>query len=386
MRPLPLWPVVFALFAAVPCRAQNDTARAQLEALGGAATPAPQDEHGKTVVVPIEPPTAKEFGKALRWGAINVVAHQWQDGSWGENNHQLFGQRNTLYTRNAITAIVLGALERMPRKNSDLSQALQHGRDYLLKNGLPPADSPRNEINDKPYSLAFGLTWLLRHPELGDQKQRVQLYLKEIDALASGNLSYSEEDKVVATFQVALLALAVDDARALGHAVPKDLLERLGAKDFAGAYAHCGYYVNRREDEHAAAPREALCLLAAERSGAEVDQARLEKAVETFLRDLAGLKEVVDSGRGAHDYKRHAWAPYMYIFGIYWTTQAAKRLPKAKAHDAAAILARTLIDEQENAGAWQDSAYFSGRSYDTAYAMCALMDQAEILGVKPDFK
>lgn len=379
----------WALLAAAGCAwGQSELSEETRRALASwGAEPAAQEAPRATPRKTVLPVTKKELETALAWGARNLEAHQWQDGSWGQNRHVAFGTPNTLYVRVANTAIVLDALERLPRRD-ERAKTLAQGRRFLLEADLKEGDDTvwwrDTYTNYKPYALAYGLSWLLRQDAIADKRERVKQYLEEID---KAPLDYSFKDDGArnapsSSFQVALLLLAVCEAEAAGHAPPEGLKTRLAARlEFAGEGRE-GYYAGSLDAGAGAVGRAALLRLARQAAAGKEDAAALADAVTLYRVNREELAKRIGSGPLTHDKEKHHWAPYYYLFGMRYAALALKRLPREKARGTAEEWARALLDMQENAGGWQDSGHYSGRSYGTAFAMLTLLDLAEILELK----
>lgn len=365
---------LFILLAAV--RAFSDDGSAYL-------SPAPPAQEAQPAV---KPPSKESIERSLFWGGNNLMAHQWDNGSWGQNRHLMMGTPHTLYVNSAVTAIVLEALERRPGlKGGETS--IKKGRQFLLANGTKDASDKawwrdKEQMNNRPYALAYGLSWLLRQKGVDAMEQRVQGYLKLIDVQDKDGLRYvidKEGHKVgSSSFQVALLLIAVCEAEKAGYAVPEGLKARLGGRitgDQRGYYAGSGWAWDTKE---AAVGRLALIRLAQRAAGGKAD---LADAVELFRKNRAELRKHLSKSAPTHS-GPHNWAPYYYLFGMRYAALALKQLPAEQAKPAAAEFAASLLETQENGGGWQDSASYAGRSYGTAFAMLALMDFADILQPK----
>lgn len=341
--------------------------------------PAPAPQESKAA---LKIPSKESIERALYWGGNNLLAHQWDNGSWGQNRHIMLGTPNTLYVNSAITAIVLEALERRPElKGSQIS--IKKGREFLLANGTKDASDKawwrdKEQMNNRPYALAYGLSWLLRQSGVDDKEARVRRYLELIDAQDKDGLHYATDKEgkksPPSSFQTALLLLAVSESEKAGFASPEGLKARLKAL-LSGS--ELGYYASHWvwDAKEAAVGRLALIRLAKRAAGEPCD---LDEAVELFRKNRAELKKHLDKSAPTHS-GPHKWAPYYYLFGMRYAALALKQLPAEKAKPAAAEFAASLLETQENGGGWQDSGYYAGRSYGTAFAMLALMDFSEIL-------
>ena len=343
---------------------------------------APPAQESKAAIVP---PSKESFERALRWGGNNLMAHQWDNGSWGQNSHLMLGTPHTLYVNCAVTAIVLDALERQSGLRG-VEASIKMGRKFLLANGTKDAADKawwrdKNQMNNRPYALAYGLSWLLRQKGVEKKGELVGRYLELIDAADKDGLHYATDKEgrrySPSSFQVALLLFAVCQAEKAGHALPEGLKGRLTErlKDDPGGYYASAWAWDSKE---AAVGRLALIRLAKRAAGQQAD---LGDAVELFRKNREELRKHLDKSAPTHSGPHH-WAPYYYLFGMRYAAMALKELPADKARPAAAEFAETLIGMQENGGGWQDSALYAGRSYGTAFAMLALMDLAEILEPK----
>lgn len=362
------------LWALSACAGQDD---------GLELPPVPPAQEAKAVAV--KPPSKEAIEKALKGGVISLVAHQWDNGSWGQNRHLMMGTPNTLYVNSAITAIVLEALERRSggKRESEFGTAIMKGRAFLLNNGVKDASDKawwrdKEQMNNRPYALAFGLSWLVRQKGVDKPEERVQRYLELIDAQDKTGLHYATDKEgkknSPSSFQVALLLKAVCEAEKVGYPLPDGLKARL-AERIKGD--HTGYHASPWDwdTKEAAVGRLALIRLAKQAAGEPAD---LAEAVELFRKNRVELRKHIDKAAYTHSGPHH-WAPYYYLFGMRYAALALKQIPLEKAKPIAAEWAASLIETQENAYGWQDSGSYAGRSYGTAFAMLALMDLSEIL-------
>lgn len=340
--------------------------------------PAPKAE-GSPVAAGAPALTKAALDRALEAGARNLVAHQWNDGSWGTNPNIVAGLPNDLYARGAITAIVLSALERA-KTRVDAAEAVRRGKRFMMERALPAKPLEQSLNNNQPYAMAYGLFWLLRQPRSEARDARVRDYVAQIDPR---NSFYVPGRHTASSFQVALLVLALDESKRQGFEVSRDLekgflqLLKESKTNYGEAF---GYYVSGDRDarRREAVSRLALCRLALHRNG-QATQGELLEAADYYARNQEDIEKVVAKGRMVHT-GEHGWAQYYYLFGMYWAMQALKEVPRDKARPVAEGFALALLSRQEDSGAWQDSAYFGGRSYGTATAMLILLDAAEIVG------
>lgn len=365
------------LFLALACLA-NGTA---LEQLSGSAQPgpAPATAAGRALVELPAWPDSKRIDRALRSGAWALMGHQHRDGSWTQNANVLWnppGVSND--TRSPITALAVSALERYGRDERGLDQA-KKGRAFLLKHLLE--DAERNTISARAYRLSYGLLWLLREPKSEARDALIYRMLGSIENLVgSSELNYYK-DSPTSTFQEGLLLMALTAARKEGFSLSRTAETFLRSDLAASRQGHGGfpYYTGTAlfGGANDGVGRNSMIELALYEAGAS-NAERLESAAEQFARLEHELRQTLKTGRAAHR-PGDGWARYYYLFGMYWTVQAFKKLPADRVRPHAIALCDALLKLQASDGTWDDSPHFAGRSYGTATAMLVLMDLRELI-------
>lgn len=317
-----------------------------------------------------------------------------RSGSWG-TDASVRSYDNT-HTRVPVTAIVVEALDGFGDEVSRAGAAA--GARYVEANlGLGPDDLRRRGeivpgVNVQLYAWAFALSMLLRRPHTPGTRAQAESLIARI---AADSWRYSSDSANPGTFQIALLALALQDAQRLGFALPtlpnggETILGRIlnllaSSRLPDGSFPYRTHETGNQAD---AAARSALAELALFRAGRS-DPARLLDAAERFARWRTGLEAVLRMDHassaalrgGSPHYGPHQWAKYYYLFGMRWTARAlAETDPSERGRTLAAELAEALLGLQKEDGSWVDSPQYAGPHYGTASALLALRDLEEVL-------
>ncbi len=294
--------------------------------------------------------------------------------------------------RAAITAICLNGLRAAGRAHDEPARKAAA---FLSTGGLHPRGErmpPKPEV--RVYALAYGLMAVARDPASDDRDRRLRELVDETVALSSATNAFAyfnhELIRRPASFQLALLALGLEEARARGARVPQPLLDTLldrlqTARTPGGGFA---YYAATPDEPGPAgtgspqgtAGRNPACELALAQGGRGSD-ADVAKAVACQRQNLSRLERHSrrrDRERPTHDPADHQVAPYYYLFSLHWTARSLSRLPEADRRAAAedllaSILAQEVRSEKgEPIGIWEDSEEFSGPNYGTGTVLDTL--------------
>lgn len=320
--------------------------------------------------------------QALERGAAYLLKVQSGEGSWRGGN---WNYREP-DVRIPVTVLCLQALETRDA-TPELRWALARAESYVAENpGRPETPEERQGVNSRLYQLIYGLEFSVSQSRSPKEDPAV---LAALDGIARADWAYYRNDGYAslgpASFQLAMLAIALEEAKALGCAMPagpygKDLLEAaLADLEKARSHEQFNYFRGRTDAKRrigtsleSSAARSVIGELALYLGG-RCELERLDKAVGIFMRDREKYEAVLKTKVETHDSK--GFAKYYYPFGIYWTSRALSALAEAGEPQAPGIargLLEAVLKAQRADGSWLDSPEFAGPSYGTATAMLSI--------------
>lgn len=332
----------------------------------------------------------EEVQRALARATAFLLARQNKDGGWGVGSG---AQADPPYIQAAVTAYAVEALKLSGSKEA--AAAIERGEAFIDANGGSEGEKEQGRSfpgkTQQIYALAMGLTNTVRREASEESHARAEGYAKRLgEILGAGSGGYYGSAVQPSSFQLAMVAEALREADEAGVAVPEGLLERVYADIEASRDQKTGAfgYIARTPDPEVkgGASRSLSCDVALYR-GHKVGGKRLKEALNRFQSARAPISEVVAGARFSlqpgvkdhHDRSREYIAPYYYLFGMYWASEALGELPAHKAVPYAHSLGRALVDTQRADGAWLDSYTYGGPSYGTASSMLTLKNVAEAL-------
>lgn len=355
----------------------------------------PETIEGREVAAaPLRP---AEVSRALEVGTRFLLARQHKDGGWGVDFMEGHLADNE-HIRAAITSYAVEALK-LSREPA-AARAIEKAEAYIDRYGGVGSAAPSPGFagqTQRLYALALGLTNAVRREPTEERDELAERYVSEIAKVVGtrgGTDYYPDGFRPAASFQLAMLAEALREAGDAGIPVPDGLLDGLyesleTARDpKTGAF---GYYVGLPDRKvEGAASRSLACDVALAR-GEKVGGRRLVEGLNRFEAARGTIADVVRGARFAydpgrvstrkdhHDAARESIAPYYYLFGMYWASEALGDLPPRRAAPYAQSIGRALVDTQRPDGAWLDSFTYGGPAYGTASAMLTLANVAEAL-------
>jgi hypothetical protein len=352
---------------------------------------------------PIVPPAAGEVEQSIRRGVEFLLKRQNEDGSWGSANitrpmevyapvpgaHQAF--------RAAVTAMCISALIETGGAGSDVSQSLDRGEAWLLKN----LSHVRRATPDTFYNCwthAYGIQALVRmlgrHPDDADRRRKIlelidhQIGMLNRYEVVDGGWAYydfvahtQKPSGATMSFVTAAVLVALHDAKQAGVDVPKRLVDRATESirrqrkpDFSYLY---GEYLKWQPMRAVNRPggsvgRSQACNVAMRLWG---DEQTTDAVIETWLDRLFARNLWLDIGR-KRPVPHEAWfqvAGYFFYFGHYYAGLCIEQLPEKDRAPFQDQLAHILLRVQEKDGSWWDfPLYDYHQPYGTAFALMTL--------------
>ncbi|MBI5367629.1 MAG: terpene cyclase/mutase family protein [Planctomycetes bacterium] len=335
----------------------------------------------------------RELPDAIREGVGYLVKSQQPDGSWGtglqtrgfEIYHSVPGSHDAF--KLATTALCVMAL-----REAGEGPAHDRGLEWLVATG-----DARRDTGDLLYNV-WGNTYALQalalelqrkpDPRLRTAAERQLRRLVTYETWMGGWFYYDFDAHTQTpsggptSFGTAAGLVALWEARRAGLDVPQSLIDRalrrleeMRLPDGAFLYGdYLKYYpqhpANRPKGSlgRSQAGNFALWLWGSKRAGAEESRAGLA----TFFAE----HNYIECGR-KRQWPHEAWyatAPYYFYFGHYYAARVLEKLGPDGKRDFAALLAETILPNQEPDGSWWDYPMWDyDKPYGTAYAVMILL-------------
>jgi hypothetical protein len=312
--------------------------------------------------------------------ATVLLALQSGDGGWHNPAFDLYpgGGEGSEWDYNVPrTALVVDALlalrERLPRRKSELEQAVRTGIELVGHF----ADAPKSWIWHATYALHLQVA-LLRSDLEAEKPQARERAAKLVATLAGlqqdGGWSYMPAPRTH-SFNTAPVLLLFAELKELGVAVPDEPVAK--AQAFLAGLRNPQdsrdyfYAPGMNFAPRASSCRSALCELALLESGDKTAAKRLGPAVEFFFEGEPGARSVTKIYE-AYLSPTALQDAYHYYFGHYYVARALAKLPRIKALELAKKQIAILKRQVEADGSFVD-AQAQGKSYSTAMAVLALL-------------
>ncbi|MBI3296588.1 MAG: hypothetical protein HYZ75_00375 [Elusimicrobia bacterium] len=333
--------------------------------------------------------TPEEVERSIERGQTYLLANQRADGSWTVGTGAT--SANTEYVRAAITAYVLSALRGSSAEG--VQGAIGRGEAYIDQFGGTSTTTTREGFGgntQRLYALTLGLANSVSRTPSEENDMRVNAYIVEISSLVrtTGSTGYYGGTRP-STFQLAMLAEALREAREAGFHVSRRLLgtihrdiESARSPDHGGFGYYTGGHTERAEGTASRSIANEVALARAGRS----TPARLTAALQRLMRAQGLIGEVAASttnfysgGTTPHDPARQNIAAYYQLFGLYWGSEALAGLQPAEGAGYGHSLGRLLISIQRADGSWRDSQVYAGPAYGTAMGILSLRNCAQAI-------
>lgn len=353
----------------------------------------------------LKPPTPEVLETSMRRGVEFLLKSQNKDGSWGTarntkdlNIHAPVPGAHQAF-RSAVTAMSVEALlqSQATNLNSKAGPALDRGEAWLLEN-LPRLRRADALTIYNVWSHAYGIQALVQmHRRASGDTQRQQkikeVITSQIDLLRRyesvdggwGYLDLRVGAQRPATSSISFVAatvlVALHEAKAIGIAIPDDLVQRAVAslkrqRKNDDSYLY-GEYLKMQPMMPVNRPagslgRSQACNLALRLWG---DKAVTDAALTNWLDRLVVRNEWLSFGRKRpipHE-SYFQVAGYFYYYGHYYAALCADQLDASTAQIYKDHLAAFLIPLQEKDGSWWDyPLYDYHQAYGTAFALMTL--------------
>lgn len=342
----------------------------------------------------IDPEESKKLragkGQALVKAALNLLSLQRQDGRWeGEG----VGQGGTLDAQLAVTSLAVEALSKAlsdPKRargwgfsEEDLkktSAAIESGSRFIEANSsCAQGDS---WCGLRPFRLAYVFPRLAQM-EKDKSKKPIEETLRQIEIShkEDGGFGYANETKS-ATFTTAVVILGLIEGAEKGGSDlgrSQQTLKRaalnLEASRTGGLFP---YRLGEPEWRPAgAASRTVVCEYAVYKyhqfiKDGKADKARLEKALELYMRNRKTLENVARAQQANPHSAPDQISDYYYLFSMRYASLALGETDFPGKKGYSEELEISLLKSQSAPGTWKDSRF--GEGYGTAMALLSLLD------------
>jgi hypothetical protein len=327
----------------------------------------------------VKEPTEEAALRVAREGAAHLVRWQRSDGRWTDLSFtwRFDPKADRANSEYAVTALCARALRGWRALEVEGADAALERAERVLRD--PGYLSPFPFM--KVYAATFALDYWLqaardaegdRRKEASDIAARWLPSVLELQGTGGGWASI-----YTATFTTAPVLEVLAEAKRMGLEVPErplreGLLGLLGSRTKEGTFSYeiGGALRGWGSSPEGSAARNPLCEWACFRVGGS-DAEKLEGALEGFM----GHRHLLEKGRyhwGTHDMKNHTIAPYYYLHGHYYASEALRALPEGpRRADWREALLEAMVRGTEVDGSYVDMLCL-GKSYGTAMGLLTL--------------